>query len=245
MPQPLVILGGAGSGVIVAEAVRAAGDSGPYTLIGFLNDMATPETTFAGKPVLGPFAAWRDCPADAMFIGAFPKAKQALARGATVLAEMAGYGITNDATHLSKPDASGQTHAMSNALKEARRHDIAPHDIAYLNAHGTATKVGDKVETDSIKATYGDHATRLPISSTKALHGHLLGAAGVVEFIAAIEAMRHAIAPPTAHLWQADPECDLDYIPLAPRPLHNPRAVMSNSFAFGGSNAVLVAKRVC
>ena len=80
MPQPLVILGGAGSGAIVAEAVRAAGDSGPYTLIGFLNDMATPETTFAGKPVLGPFAAWRDCPADAVFIGAFPKVKQALAR---------------------------------------------------------------------------------------------------------------------------------------------------------------------
>lgn len=80
MPQPLVILGGAGSGVIVAEAVRAAADSGPYRLIGFLNDIATPETTFADKPVLGPFAAWRDCPADAMFIGAFPKAKQALAR---------------------------------------------------------------------------------------------------------------------------------------------------------------------
>ena len=170
--------------------------------------------------------------------------EHARARGATMLAEVAGYGLSNDAVHLSRPDADGQARAIRAALAEAATHGVAVSDIAYLNAHGTATLMGDKIETESIKRVFGDYAQKLPVSSTKALHAHLLGAAGIVEFIVALQALRQAIAPPTAHLWQTDPECDLDYVPLAPRPLHEPRAVMSNSFAFGGTNAVLIAKRV-
>jgi 3-oxoacyl-[acyl-carrier-protein] synthase II len=169
--------------------------------------------------------------------------EHARARGASIIAEVAGYGLSNDAIHLSRPDAEGQARAMRAALTEAAARGVAPSDIAYLNAHGTATMMGDKVETESIKRVFGEQAKKLPISSTKALHAHLLGAAGIVEFIVALQAMNQAIAPPTAHLWQPDPECDLDYIPLVSRPLREPRAVMSNSFAFGGSNAVLIAKR--
>jgi 3-oxoacyl-[acyl-carrier-protein] synthase II len=168
--------------------------------------------------------------------------EHARARGATILAEIAGYGLSNDATHLSRPDTAGQVRAMRSALVEAAGYDVGLSDIAYLNAHGTATIVGDKVESESIKMVFGEHAKRLPTSSTKALHAHLLGAAGVVEFIVALQSMNQAIAPPTAHLWQPDPECDLDYVPLEPRPLRQPLAVMSNSFAFGGTNAVLIAK---
>jgi 3-oxoacyl-(acyl-carrier-protein) synthase len=170
--------------------------------------------------------------------------EHARARGATILAEVAGYGLSNDAVHLSRPDADGQARAMRAALTEAAGYGVALSDIAYLNAHGTATQMGDKVETESIKRIFGDQAHKLPVSSTKALHAHLLGAAGIVEFIVATQAMIQGIAPPTAHLWQPDPACDLDYVPLQPRPLREPRAVMSNSFAFGGSNAVLIAKRV-
>jgi 3-oxoacyl-[acyl-carrier-protein] synthase II len=170
--------------------------------------------------------------------------EHARARGAPILAEIAGYGLSNDATHLSKPDAEGQAAAMRAALREAALTGIGANDIAYLNAHGTATKAGDQTETESIKRAFGEHARTLPVSSTKALHGHLLGAAGAVEFIAALLALTRSVAPPTAHLWQADPACDLDYIPLEPRELKSPAAVMSNSFAFGGCNAVLIAKSV-
>lgn len=164
-------------------------------------------------------------------------------RGAPILAEIVGYGLASDAAHLSRPEAEGQVRAMRAALHEAGRHGVAPADIAYINAHGTATRIGDKTETEAIKAAFGEQAYRVPISSTKAIHGHLMGAAGAVEFIAAVLALLRGTAPPTAHLWRHDPECDLDYVPLTARPLQEPRAVMSNSFAFGGTNAVLVAAR--
>ena len=167
----------------------------------------------------------------------------AVDRGATIIAEIVGYGLTNDAQHISRPDAEGQARAMRMAIREASQRDVAADDIGYLNAHGTATKVGDKVETQAIKAAFGDHAKNLPISSTKALHGHLMGATGAVEFIVALAALRSGIAPPTAHLHQADPECDLDYVALVARPLPQLRAVASNSFAFGGTNVSLVARR--
>ena len=128
---------------------------------------------------------------------------------------------------------------MSDALAEA---ELSPADIGYINAHGTATRAGDIVETEAIKLVFGADAPAIPISSTKSVHGHLLGAGGATEFIAAVLAMHHGIAPPTAHLRVPDPQCDLDYVPNKARLGLRIGAVMSNSFAFGGSNAVLVAK---
>jgi 3-oxoacyl-[acyl-carrier-protein] synthase II len=133
---------------------------------------------------------------------------------------------------------------MRMALAEAGRCGVDPARIGYINAHGTATKVGDKVETESIKTVFGGQAARLPISSTKALHGHLMGAGGAIEFIATLLALQRKIIPPTAHLYTFDPDCDLDYVPLKSRRLPDLRAAMSNSFAFGGSNAVLIAQNL-
>jgi len=159
--------------------------------------------------------------------------------GRAPLAEIAGYGIASDATNLAKPDADGQAQAMSAALVDA----IAqPSDIGYINAHGTATPTGDVVETESIRKAFGATADRIPVSSTKALHGHLLGASGAVELIAALMALRTGTIPPTCHLEERDPQCDLDYVREGARRARVD-AVMSNSFAFGGTNAVLVARR--
>jgi 3-oxoacyl-(acyl-carrier-protein) synthase len=203
-------------------------------------DKARPETSCR------PFAADRTGlvlgeGAGAMVLEEYEHART---RGADILGEIAGYGLTNDGVHLSRPDAAGQERAMRAALNEAQGLGVRAEDIAYLNAHGTGTRAGDKTETEAIKRAFGDDQARaLAISSTKALHGHLMGAAGAVEFIASLLALQAAVAPPTAHLWAGDPECDLDYVPLAPRTLSEPRAVMSNSFAFGGTNAVLIACR--
>ncbi len=168
------------------------------------------------------------------------EATSAIARGATIYAELAGFGSTSDASHITKPSVEGQTRAMHMALNDA---GLAPEDIGYINAHGTATAVGDVAETNAIKSVFGAAAMRVPVSSTKALHGHLMGATGVVEFIAALMAMRENVIPPTAHLHKADPACDLDYVPNTARRVDPLRAVMSNSFAFGGNNAVLIATR--
>jgi len=166
-------------------------------------------------------------------------ADRAERRGARIYAEVAGYGNAGDASHISRPDVDGQARAMRAALAEA---NLRPADIGYINAHGTATVVGDVVETNAIKTVFGDDARSVPVSSTKALHGHLMGATGAVEMIAAIAALAHEVVPPTAHLECPDPACDLDYVPNEPRRLRLP-AVMSNSFGFGGMNAVLVARR--
>jgi 3-oxoacyl-(acyl-carrier-protein) synthase len=160
-------------------------------------------------------------------------------RGANILAELCGYASTTDAHHLTQPDAQGQARAMTLALADA---GLQASDIGYLNAHGTATDVGDVVETNAIKLAFQDLAPRLPISSSKGVHGHAMGAAGAMEFIASVMALRAGHLPPTAFLNSPDPRCDLDYVPLTPRDATGIRAVMSNSFAFGGSNAVLIAK---
>ncbi len=167
------------------------------------------------------------------------RSDRAEARGATIYAEVAGYGATADARGMSKPDAGGQSRAMRAALAEA---GMSVDGVQYLNAHGTATPVGDVVETDAIRRTFGAAADHLPVSSTKALHGHLMGATGAVELIVAIMAMRQGVLPPTAHLDVPDPACDLDYVPNEARAARID-AVMSNSFGFGGVNAVLVARR--
>lgn len=164
--------------------------------------------------------------------------EHARARGAAILAELAGYGAASDATHLSKPDADGQTRAMREALRDAR---LNAGDVGYVNAHGTATDVGDIVETQALRQVFG--AAPPPVSSTKALHGHLMGAAGAIEFLASLLALRRGVLPPTAHLDKADPLCDLDYIANTPREVGKIDAVLSNSFAFGGGNAVLIARR--
>ena len=161
------------------------------------------------------------------------------ARGARELAELAGYGASSDAHHLTAPSVSGQAAAMRQALAQA---GLAPHDIGYLNAHGTATEIGDVVEADAVAEVFGSRGPA--VSSTKAVHGHLIGAGGVVELILAIQALRTGRLPPSANLDEPDPRCGaLDLIRGAARDAAGIRAVMSNSFAFGGSNASLVARQ--
>ena len=164
----------------------------------------------------------------------------ARARGANVLAIISGYGNTCDAAHMSKPDRDGQMRAMAQALAES---GLAPADIGYLNAHGTATIVGDVVECEAIRAVLGDAIARVPVSSTKSMHGHLLGGAGALEMAAALLPFQQGIIPPTANLTDVDPACAVRHVPLKAERVEVPRAVMSNSFAFGGSNVVLVAER--
>jgi len=166
--------------------------------------------------------------------------ERARARGARIRARLSGYGARNDATHLTKPDAGGQAAAMRAALADA---GLAPEAIGYVNAHGTATVAGDVAETASIKAVFGDHAYRLAVSSTKSMHGHLIGAAGAVELVASVLTLETGTLPPTINLQQPDPACDLDYVPNRARTGVRLDHVVSNSFAFGGSNAVLVVSR--
>jgi 3-oxoacyl-[acyl-carrier-protein] synthase II len=160
-------------------------------------------------------------------------------RGAPVLAELAGYACRNDATHLSKPDVNGQARAIRAALEDARQD---PCTVGHVNAHGTGTRVGDKVETDALRAAFGEHASNLAVSATKSMHGHLMGAAGAVEFVATVQALVKRVAPPTMFLRQNDPELGLDFVANEARPLPELSAAVSNSFAFGGTNAVLVAR---
>ena len=167
-------------------------------------------------------------------------AERAVKRGAKIYAELAGYDCSSDASHLTKPDAVGQSRTIVKALAEA---GLQPHDIGYINAHGTATLAGDVQETLAIKNVFGAHAKNIPVSSTKSMHGHLMGATSAVEFMAAVLALENNAIPPTINLHHPDPECDLDYVPNQGRMGLNLNAVMSNSFAFGGSNAVLIAKR--
>jgi len=165
----------------------------------------------------------------------------ALKRGATIHAEVVGYGMTGDAYHMTTPAPNGEGAArcMKMAINDA---GIAPADMGYINAHGTSTKYNDEYETMGIKSVFGDYAYRIPVSSTKSMTGHLLGAAGGVEAVITILALVRGILPPTINLENPDPECDLDYIPNQARRVHVDIA-MSNSFGFGGTNACLVFRR--
>ena len=164
----------------------------------------------------------------------------ALARGATVLAEVAGYGLCTDTSHVTRPSVEGQARAMRLALQDAR---MPPDEVGYINAHGTGTQANDAVETAAIRSVFGPRAEATPVSSTKSMHGHLLGAAGALEFVACVLAMQRELMPPTMHLANPDPECDLDSVALRARAAPGLAAVMSSSFAFGGTNAVLIARR--
>jgi 3-oxoacyl-(acyl-carrier-protein) synthase len=156
-------------------------------------------------------------------------------------AEMTGYGTTTDGLHITLPSVEGQTRAMLMAIEES---GLPAHAIGYLNAHGTATDAGDVTETQSIKDAFGAHATKLAISSTKAVHGHMIGAGGAVEFALSVMALDSGKIPPTAHLDNPGDGCDLDYVPLTAREAPDLQAVMSNSFAFGGTNVSLIASKV-
>jgi nodulation protein E len=163
----------------------------------------------------------------------------ARARGATVWGEIAGFGMSSDAHHLTQPLAEGAAMAMRAALADA---DAAPEAIGYINAHGTGTQVNDATEVEAIHMVFGSHAAKLPVSSTKSMHGHSLGGAGALEAAATLAALRGGLIPPTANFIEPDPACDLDVVPNQARETEFGWA-MSNSFAFGGLNAVLVFRR--
>ena len=163
-------------------------------------------------------------------------------RGAKIYAELAGYGMSGDAYHMTAPqeDGEGAARCMANALRNA---GLERQDIDYVNAHGTSTPLGDIAETVAVKRCFGDHAKKLAISSTKSMTGHLLGAAGGVEAVFSVLAIHEQVAPPTANLFSQDPACDLDYVPNAARPMRI-RAALSNSFGFGGTNGSLIFRRM-
>lgn len=165
--------------------------------------------------------------------------ERAQRRGATILAEFVGAGMSADAGDIVFPSEAGAAKAIERALKDG---GLDPCDVDYVNAHGTATPANDPTETKAIRRAFGAHADRLAVSSTKSMLGHALGAAGAVELIAAIGALRDGVVPPTANFTEPDPECDLDYVPNVAR-AQAVRAVLSNSFAFGGLNAVVALRR--
>lgn len=162
-------------------------------------------------------------------------------RHATILAEVTGYGSTNDAYHISAPSENGQGAAscMELALQSA---GLTIHDIDYINAHGTSTSLNDKSETAAVKTVFGNNAYKIPVSSTKSMTGHLLGAAGALEAVISTLALQHQLLPPTINYETPDPDCDLDYVPNTARPTQV-RHVMSNSFGFGGHNATIILSR--
>ena len=167
--------------------------------------------------------------------------EHAKARGARIYAELSGFGMSGDAHHITAPleDGSGARLAMVNALRDAR---LNASDVQYLNAHATSTPLGDRAETVAMKSAFGEHAYKLAISSTKSMTGHLLGAAGVVEAIFSVLAIRDQVAPPTINYTTPDPECDLDFVPNTARPMRI-EVAMSNSFGFGGTNGTVLFRR--
>jgi 3-oxoacyl-[acyl-carrier-protein] synthase II len=165
----------------------------------------------------------------------------ALERGARIYAELAGYGMSADAYHMTapEPEGAGAIASMVLALESAQ---LQPEEVDYINAHGTSTPAGDAAETKAIRKVFGDHAYRLAVSSIKSMTGHPLGAAGGIESVATVLTLHHGVIPPTINYDEPDPECDLDYVPNRARHAEV-RAAVSNSFGFGGTNATLVFKQ--
>ena len=164
--------------------------------------------------------------------------EHAISRGAPILAEIVGYGVSSDAFHPVHPDENGEgaARAMAWAITDA---GLTPQDIGYINAHGTSTPLNDAIETMAIKRVFGDHAYQVPISSTKSMIGHAMGGSGAVEAVAAVKTLQTGIIHPTINYQVPDPACDLDYVPNKARK-SDVRVVLSNSFGFGGQNACLV-----
>ena len=166
--------------------------------------------------------------------------EHAKARGAKIYAEVAGFGMSADAYHMTAPDVDGPTRSMRSALRNA---GVNPEDIQYLNAHGTSTPLGDLNETNAIKRAFGDHASQLVVNSTKSMTGHLLGGAGGIESVFTVLALHHQVSPPTINIFNQDPECDLDYCANTARSMKIDVA-LKNNFGFGGTNGSLVFKRI-
>ncbi|HEX9451623.1 MAG TPA: beta-ketoacyl-ACP synthase II [Burkholderiales bacterium] len=168
--------------------------------------------------------------------------EHAKARGAKIYCELAGYGVSADAHHITAPceDGEGAARGMVNAMRNA---GVNPDEVDYINAHGTSTPLGDLAETIAVKRCFGDHAKKLAVSSTKSSTGHLLGAAGAVEAVFTIMGMRDGVAPPTINLFNQDPRCDLDYVPNTARQMKI-KVALSNSFGFGGTNGTLVFRAI-
>jgi 3-oxoacyl-[acyl-carrier-protein] synthase II len=226
--------------IMIAGGAEAA--VSPLALGGFCSLRALSKRNDEPTRASRPFDRDRDgfVMAEGAAILVLEELEYAKARGARIQAELIGYGATADAYHITdpQPDGEGMASSMSTALVDAR---IPPDDIDYINAHGTATQVGDLAETKAIKTVFGDHARALPISSTKSVTGHLLGATGALEVIACVRAIRDGVIPPTMNLDEPDPECDLDYVPHTAREVPV-RTALTNSFGFGGHNATLILR---
>ena len=229
-----------------ADVVIAGGaehGSAPSGMAGFCQARAMSTRNESPLTASRPFDAGRDgfVLGDGAGVVVLESLEHAQARGAHIYAELTGFGMSSDAYHITLPpeDGNGARRAMISAMKDAR---VNPADVSYINAHGTSTPAGDKAESTAIKAAFGEQAYKVPVSSTKSMTGHLLGAAGGIEAIFSILAMRDSMLPPTINLETPGEGCDLDYVP------HTARAakldvVMSNSFGFGGTNATLVFRR--
>ena len=229
-----------------ADIIVAGGAEAPLTVMGLggfcaLKALSTQNDT--PEIACRPFDLDRDgfIMSEGAGVVVMEELEHALSRGAAIYGEIAGVGFTGDAFHITAPleDGSGAAKAMNVALKDAQ---IKPEDIDYINAHGTSTQLNDKGETVAIKTTFGDHANHLAISSTKSMHGHLLGAAGAVEVAATLLSMQHNIIPPTINYVTEDPDCDLSYTPneAVEREIN---AALSNNFGFGGHNAVIAIRK--
>lgn len=232
------IIGQGDTQVMLAGGSEAA--ITPIAVAGFGNMRAL--STRNGDPAKAsrPFDAERDgfVMGEGAAILVLESLEFARRRGAPILAEVMGYGATADAYHFTEPDENGESieRAMRLALRQA---NLEPEEIDYINAHGTSTRLNDVIETRAIKSVFGKHAYKVPISSTKSMLGHAIGAAGAMEAALSVLAIRDGVIPPTINLENPDPECDLDYVP-AVRRQQKVRAVISNSFGFGGHNAALV-----
>jgi nodulation protein E len=229
----------------LADIMLAGGTDAPITY-GMMRSWESVRVLASGNGDPGhacrPFSADRE----GMVIGEgaavvmLEEQEHARRRGAEIWAEISGFGMTADAGHITQPTIDGPARAIRAALEEAR---VNPEEVDYINAHGTGTRLNDALETAIIKEVFQDRARDIPISSTKSMHGHVMGATGAVELAATVLAIRHGVIPPTANYTTADPECDLDYVPNQARE-QTVRVALSNSFAFGGLNAVLLVRQL-
>ena len=229
----------------LADIVLAGGSDAPITF-GMLRSWESIRVLANGngdaRRACRPFSADREgfVMGEGAGILLLEELEHARKRRARIYGEIAGFGMTSDASHITQPSLVGPARAIRQALDEA---GVNPEEVDYINAHGTGTQLNDVTETQVIKEVFKDHAHRLTISSTKSMHGHAMGGTGAIEMVATVMALDRGVIPPTANYTRPDPQCDLDYVPneARERPL---RVAVSNSFAFGGLNAVLVVKKV-